>query len=504
MLKLFITSIAAAVCAVVMSAQGVYAEITIDGAQSEAANSVYLPTVNSDSTALCRFGVNGDIYGYKANALRVGWYVNYIASAQGVPSATGAVFMPHIRLTQTGDATYRISLGSDWSINDTNDLKALIAEMPGSEWFIANEPDRPYREVGNQDDISPAVYAIAYHDLYQLIKAEDPTAKVIAGSIVQPTDVRIKYLDLVLQEYKSRYGVQMPVDVWAIHNFILNEARDDWGADIPRGVTDEMIEQEGLKPLRITVYDLARVDLFVEQIVRFRQWLYDNGYRETPVYVSEYGVLFPYPAPDWADWDYPPYVVNDFMNQTFAYMLDKTDDTIGYPLDENRLVQRFSWYSVHDGYYNGDLFTDNRALTEIGVNYASYVSHIVSETDFYPVNLVAAVSGDAIGLSVTVANSGNMELARQATVRFYDGNPSSGGVQIGPDHPVELAGCGDNVEVTYTWNDAGADASDLYVVVTPARSVNEKDYTNNKLGPVSAAAASASAANLVADPPAIP
>ena len=503
MLKSLFPSILAAICALAVSFQGVHAETSIDGGNSEVISSVYLPAVKSDSTELCRFGVNGDIFGYNARALRVGWYVNYVAQAKMATSAAGATYMPHIRLTQTGDPSYRISLDATWSVNDTNDLKGLIAEMPGAEWFIANEPDRPFRDVGNQDDISPAVYAIAYHDLYNLIKAEDPTAKVIAGSIVQPTDVRIKYLELVLQEYKNRYGVQMPVDVWAIHNFILNEARDTWsgetwGADIPRGVTDEMIEQEGLEPLRITVYDLARMDLFVEQIVRFRQWLYDNGYRNTPVYVSEYGVLFPYPAPDWADWDYPPYVVNDFMNQTFDYMLNTTDATIGNPLDENRLVQRFSWYSVYDGFYNGDLFTKNRALSEIGVNYASYVSHIVSETDFYPVNFVAAVDGDAIDLSVTIANSGNMELAREATVRFFDGNPSSGGTQIGPDHQVNLTGCGDNVDVTYTWNDAGASQSSLYVVVTPVRASTEKNYANNKIGPVSAAS------SLITDQPAIP
>lgn len=58
-----------------------------------------------------------------------------------------------------------------------------------------------------------------------------------------------------------------------------------------------------------------------------------------------------------------------------------TDDRIGYPADGNRLVQRWSWYSLNDYVYNpetgiafnGSLFDhDTREITPLGLDYAAY------------------------------------------------------------------------------------------------------------------------------------
>ena len=143
------------------------------------------------------------------------------------------------------------------------------------------------------------------------------------------------------------------------------------------------------------------------------------------------------------------------MNQTFDYMLNTVDPNIGYPADGNRLVQRFSWYSVYDRDFNGSLFTDGGALTEMGKNYAAYTSRLTSRTDFYPVSFSATQAGTAVDLTARIANSGNVGADHFANVRFYSGDPSAGGVQVGPTTPIRLAGCGEDITVTYRWDAAG-------------------------------------------------
>jgi hypothetical protein len=61
---------------------------------------------------------------------------------------------------------------------------------------------------------------------------------VAAGRIVQPTSLRLRYVDAVLAAYQQLYGAPMPVDVWHIHNYALREERSEWGAEIPLGLPD--------------------------------------------------------------------------------------------------------------------------------------------------------------------------------------------------------------------------------------------------------------------------
>ena len=165
---------------------------------------------------LCRFGVGApsDVTRYPVNQLRIGWYTDWGARLH--PDRPGGIdYLQMVRLNQP-----QYGVDSYTSVPSASELPGIIAANPGARWVIGNEPDR--RDV--QDDIEPAVYAHAYHDLYYAIKAADPSARIVAGSIVQPTPLRLQYLDLILDSYRTRYGEPMPVDVWNIHAFILNEA----------------------------------------------------------------------------------------------------------------------------------------------------------------------------------------------------------------------------------------------------------------------------------------
>lgn len=454
---------------------------------------MFFPVLRSGAAPLCRFGVNGAVRSYPVQPLRISWYVDYGATANASPSS-GIDYYPMIRLEQIGDS-YSYSLSPSRTPITDADLTAVIDAHPGTYWFIGNEPDRKQY----QDDIEPQVYARAYHDLYLRIKRQDPAAKIVAGTIVQPTPVRLQYLDLVLAAYYEQYLTRMPVDVWSFHNFVLNEAncayysmlypdRPDyvnsicWGADIPPGLDDIA---DGL---RIDVQDNDNIELFKQQVVAFRQWMAERGYRNTPVFLSEFGILMPQGlfSPD-----FDAARVNAFMDASFDFLLNTADPEIGYPGDGNRLVQRFSWYSVEDKVdHNGYLFDNARSAgtsrTVYGDNFANYTNRLQEEIDFFPVRVsqvgtppLVSQGATTVTLEAVIANSGNLATPQPVEVRFYKGNPAAGGTPIGDPQPITLAGCGEQQAVRLEWPNVAPGSYTIFAVVDPGKQVRETDEDNN-------------------------
>ena len=403
--------------------------------------------------------------------LRAGWYVDYVAPGPAHPPALD--YAPVLGLRQVGADGYKA--GKSWAAID-----ALLAADPGSMLMIGNEPDRRYF----QDDMAPAAYAAAYHDLYYYIKGRDPTVQVLAGNIVQPTPVRLQYLDLVLDAYRTRYGEEMPVDAWSIHNYILNERSCDvypgdcWGADIPPGI-------EAAEGLVIGVDETDRIDLFVANIERFRQWMAERGYRDRPLYVTEFGVLMP------ADYGYGPARVNAFMYKVFDYMLHAADLKTGYAPDANRLVQRFSWYAVIEPQFNGGLWestspTDPAAapfvITPIGAAYRDYTAAVIPTQEIgvvsatvapplppAPAGMGALAAGEehTATLTLRLGNAGNLRSAAEVRVTVYDGLPEAPKQPLAPPQTVSISGCGEVAVLTFQWRSppAGAESGILSLVV---------------------------------------
>ena len=404
-------------------------------------------------------------------SLRVGWYMNFFAHTN--PSRPGGIeYMPVIRL----EASNSSPDGYTYSPSGAQ-LLNTIAGNPGARWMIGNEPDSPY-----QDNLLPDVYARAYHELYHLIKDADSTAQILAGSIVQATEVRLLYLDMVLNSYRRQFDEPLPADGWSIHNYILPEVSCDydptncWGAVIPPGVDRGVGEVWGLQ-------DTVRVDIFIDRIVRFRQWLAERGYKGQPLYVTEYGVL---PQPDLLG-DEDGDLVKAFMSGTYNYMLTATDPNWGNPNDGFRLVQQWSWYSTTDDVdFNGNLFEPNTyERTMFGDHFAAYTADINDEVDLYPHQIgvtppVPFSQGEPVTLTLRakVANSGNLLEPTTGTVRFYDAHPQNGGVQIGSDRSVSLAGCGQHQEVSVPWTNVPPGVHTVYVQVTTPET---ETMTNNNL-----------------------
>jgi hypothetical protein len=278
-----------------------------------------------------------------AARLGFGWYLDWSAGSNRYRSEEVA-YMPMIRL-QNG----KIQPGGQA-------LLAAVDAQPGALWLIGNEPDVKW-----QDNVTAEAYAQTYHDLYIQLKARDPTCQVAIGGISQPTPLRLRYLDQILEAYQARYGEPMPVEVWNVHNFILREERDSWGVEIPPGMPD----QTGRLREIADHDDLA---IFRRQIVDFRRWMKERGQQNKPLIVTEYGILMP------ADYGFPPEKVKQFMLATFDYFNSATDPALGYPADGYRLVQRWCWFSlVAERYPTGNLVdAASGKLTPLGRAFRSY------------------------------------------------------------------------------------------------------------------------------------
>lgn len=404
-------------------------------------HTLYLPFVMRGylppSGRLCRFGVGAgsDIGNYAVNTLRIGWYVDWTATMS--PARPGGItYAPIIRLSQTGPNAYAYSPSG-------SALLATVASNPGALWLIGNEPDRRHW----QDSLEPHVYAQAYHELYYLLKSLDPTAQVGAGGIVQPTPLRLQYLDMVLEEYRQRYGEPMPVDVWNIHAFILRERSCDyypddcWGAETPPGI-------EAPEGMLYDIQDNDNIEIFKQNIERFRQWMAARGYQDRPLIITEFGVQM------WPDYGFPPERVNAYMNATFDYLMTVTS-TVGYPADEYRLVQRWAWYSLTDDNFNGWLFDPkSKARTVFGDNFAAYTARIAPTVNLAPTRIwtdppAPFSSGSPITLTlyVAVVNNGHIATDIPARMRLYGDE-----VLIGDWLVPALDGCAATAIVTATWS----------------------------------------------------
>jgi len=272
-----------------------------------------------------------------------GWYLNWQVDPQPAP---GARFAQMVRVRENG-------------FYPALEMIRLAAQAnPGSLWLIGNEPDVKW-----QDNVTPERYAAVYGELHEAIKAADPTAQVAIGGVSQPTPLRMAYLDRVLAAYRAQFGAEIPVDVWNVHAFILREERDSWGVEIPPGMD---VAQGQL----YEIVDHNNMAIFRRQIIDFRRWMAQRGLRDKPLIVTEYGILMP------ASYGFPPDVVSNFLVSTFDYFLTARDPELGYPADDNRLVQAFMWFSTaYNVYPTANLFDPaTRNVTPVGKAFKAYVS----------------------------------------------------------------------------------------------------------------------------------
>ena len=418
---------------------------------------------------LCRFGLDAltDVTPYPLNALRLGWYLDWATAVQPVRPG-GISYLQMITFKQTGPNAYSASLSGSALAN-------TLASNPHATWVLGNEPDSPA-----QDNMDPQLYAQAYHDYYYLIKGIDPGAQIAIAAVVQPTPLRMQYLDLVLSSYRTRYHQPLPVDIWSIHGFILNEVScsydpgNCWGALIPRGVNANYGQ-------RIRIDQNADSAMFMTLIPPFRQWMASRGYQDRPLIITEFGVQMP------PDYGFPPDLVNRYMTDTFNY-LSSAGGSTGYPADNYHYVQRWAWYSLADTSLNGWLFDPaTKARTSTGDNFAAYTARINPQVNLAatrvwadPLPVVPPGGSATLTLHARVVNNGDMPITGAIMVRFYDGDPAQGGQPIGADQAIAgLDGCASIGTVQLNWSNVPAGAHRVYAVADPTNQVTESTKADN-------------------------
>ncbi len=433
----------------------------------------------------CRFGIGqGGQADYDVAPLNIGWYLDWNTAITPL-HPNHAEYMQVVRLQP--------AIGGGFTfLPPTATLQAAVLANPGATWLIGNEPDSPW-----QDNMPPELYARAYQHLYGLIKGLDPTAQLGAGGIVQPTPLRFQYLDRVLAAYRAYYSTSLPADLWNIHSYILREITDDdpeainnggpyevWGAYVPPGINATRGE---LYPYS-QMFDPA---IFRQRLITFRQWMAQNGYGRTPLYLTEFGTLFPYPPYD-TEYYVDEYGVPmteartaQFMTQTFNVLMTLTDTVSGYWPDGQRLVQRWAWYSLNDPWLGGILFDPGtQARRPLGDVFVTYTNQLPPSVDLivHASSSATPWTGQPITftLEALLGNTGNISASVPLTVTFFAGLPGNGTPVGSVRVPAGvLHGCGGSTVVSTGWEISTAGVHPFYVEVDATHVVSESAETNN-------------------------
>jgi hypothetical protein len=462
--------------------------------------------------ANCRLGVGGlsltHVGAYDITQLNIGRYHDWWNSSDphsvldlGLPADIEYLQTVHVHQDK-GDEwwgpprvyasdTYKTSPG-------LSQIATIAASQRGSLWLIGNEIDRvdwwDTDGWGGQNEITPEVYATAFHEIRDVIKTADPTARIGIGSVVQTTPLRLEYLDRVWNSYVAQYGYSMgkDIDVWNIHGFILREVWGTWGADVPAGLGDPggfgFLSGADIPTVLAAHHDLAYFQEFTEA---FREWMAAHGERNKPLINTEYGILYK----SLSGYNITDQQVNDFLTGSLYYLLTATDEETGFPADNNRLVQSWFWYSLNDEIWNGNLFNPNtNALTGFGTTWKDFATHPGNPMASQPQQnlLVANLRAEpnqfvispgetvTVTLFVDVANSGNIATStgNKVVVEFWDGLPNAAGSNLLATRTVDdLPGCGGFTTVEAEWPNRGIGVHTWYAEVGPIPS--ETDYNDN-------------------------
>jgi uncharacterized repeat protein (TIGR01451 family) len=480
--------------------------------------------------ANCRLGVGGayspNLSQYNISQLNIGQYLDWSARSNpaaeiGLPAGVGYIqtVRVHQRKTDDWDSPYVQPPAYTVSPNLSTLTARVAAAPPGSIWRIGNEIERRDWNGGGQDEITPELYAQAFHEIRQVIKTADPTARIAIGSVIEATPLRLAYLDRVWDAYYNRYGYTMgrDIDVWIVHGFLLREVRNSWGAEIPAGFDNSDADPtNNYNPATGFLYGAAYSDVmaahhnlnyFKQFTEALRVWMAAHGERNKPLINTEYGILYT----GISDTD-----VNNYLIGSFDYLLTAANAATGYPADENRLVQGWVWYSLEDAYWNANLFDPaSKALTTHGQAWKSYVTNPAKPLASQPrrnlraVNLrVSPVPAIALpGQTVTVtlmadiANSGNTPTVtnNNLVVKFWDGPPNQpGSGLIGmPRVLADLPGCGGLTTATAVWSGRSAGAHPWYVEIVPI--AGETSTADNMAGSAFTVIAGTPTADLTID-----
>ncbi len=429
-------------------------------------------------SAACRFGITS-VYGsngYDIDSIGVGSYMDWASNANpDLPAG-----MEYVRTLRLRDDLYADTLSH---------LPGWIEAYPGSVWLAGNEPDTTY---GGQDALTAEIYAERFHEVADIIRANDLTAKIGFGTIVQPTPIRMRYLDhawtrLIQSDLAGSVAAASAlIDIWSIHSFILNEWPDppnNWGTGVPPGFESDYSDA-------ITIgypyTDTYSITLFQQRIEAFRTWMAGKGEQNKPLWITEYGSLFP-SDPSAGYVTVLAVDTKNYMLATFDYLLAANNSTTGMASDGNRLVQRWFWYSLNDhlNIFGGSLFDPDKgkSLTPVvGTAFKAYQNFTDAQPDLfptsvfiYPVNYAAGGTLVNYRLNITIGNDLSADTGSTATVNIY-----VGGTQIAdPISTPNVQRCGGRTMISAEWQNVTPLQDYTVHVEVASVGVVDKNLANN-------------------------
>ncbi len=445
----------------------------------------------SNGNANCRYGISTIPNSATPwmNTFGAGWHLNFIPNYTNFDPGNDAEYVYTLRM-QNGNFNPPLS-------SITADLNA----HPGSLWLVGSEIEVNFPESG--DKTYPDDYAHAYRTAYNFIKERDPSAQVGIGGMSMATPGRLQYMEKVWDEYVSVYGEPIPVDVWNVHIYIFAERK--WGTTQPHHGqialgTDPLLGKQSpgnsSHCSRDDVYCIAEHDslsIFQQQTVAFRQWMKDHGQQNKPLIISEIALLYQPNVTDEFGNNFSPSRVNNFMNAVFNYLEGAKSASLGYPADDNRLVQQWMWFSMNvPAGISGrpsNLLKDNLtsyspgsvdALTSVGTNFRNYVS----SKSIY-VNLLAdqvsgaqVTSGTAV-LNADFVNNGTTNIKQPFKVTFYANSNLTDAIGATTINPTVL-GCARNIyTASINWNNLPQGTHNFWVKIDSQGAIGESKENDN-------------------------
>lgn len=202
--------------------------------------------------------------------------------------------------------------------------------------------------------------------------------------------------------------------------------------------------------------------------------------------------------------DMPP-IVSNVMSRVTAVRSTSVDVEISWDTDEPATAQVEYGLATNYGHTStlDTSFGTRHIVSLIGLSrFTTYHYRVRSEDTagnetvsndylFFDVDVMLTASditftakcdtvGDTIAVRAMIHNLGPAAV-NNITVRFFDGDPDNGGVQLGQDQKItSIDGGGDNVVEVCCEKIGKSGYHDIYVVVDPDNAINEGDETNNK------------------------
>jgi hypothetical protein len=113
-------------------------------------------------------------------------------------------------------------------------------------------------------------------------------------------------------------------------------------------------------PQAITPEEADNLGLFTQRIKAFRRWMAANGQGDLPLWVTEFGVLMP-SEESLGYFAIPEERTQVFLEASLGYLQTAADAITGLTNDDNRLVQRWFWWTLsYDARVSGGGLYDRR------------------------------------------------------------------------------------------------------------------------------------------------